>query len=75
MIGSEGYLHLVGVLPGSQGLQVTLATLRLFQSRGAAVVRSKISASNTAALNAHARHGAQFHSPAALLHRHVTTAA
>jgi hypothetical protein len=70
IVGPVGHLHLVGVLPGSRGLQVTLATLRLFQIRGAAIVHSKISASNIVALNSHAQLGAQFHAPAALLHWH-----
>ncbi len=68
--GPVGHLHLVGVLPGSRGLQLTLATLRLFQTRGAGIVHSKISATNIAALNSHAQLGAQFHTPAALLHWH-----
>ena len=71
MKGTTGHLHLLGVSPGWRGLQITLATLRLFQSRGATVVHSKISAANTAALNAHARFAAQFHSPSALLHWHA----
>jgi hypothetical protein len=68
---TAGHLHLVGVSPEWHGLNATLATLRLFQARGAAVVHSKISAANTAALNSHARLGAEFHFPTALLHRHT----
>jgi ribosomal protein S18 acetylase RimI-like enzyme len=73
MSGTTGHLHLIGVAPQWQRppLGATLATLRLFQSRGAVVVHSKISAANIVALNVHAHLGARFHSPAALLHWHT----
>jgi GNAT superfamily N-acetyltransferase len=74
MSGQAGRFHLLGVSPEWQGsplgLHAMAATLRTFQSLGATAVESKISAANTSALNLHAYLGAQFHSPAALLHRH-----
>jgi len=71
----QGYLHLNAVAPQWQGQKVGIgllsSTMRYFQKKGVDLVRSKISAANTRAMNLHAFLGARFYNPTVLLHWHA----
>jgi len=71
----QGYLHLNAVAPRWQGQKIGIgllaSTMRYFQKNGVELVRSKISAANTHAMNLHASLGARFYDPQILLHWHA----